>query len=207
MVRVLVVLIGAAGAALIALTVLPHPRGAAKVYTVAQLAHALAHHRRTWEVRTIMIDGRAIIGSSASPAPGSTPARPLWEVGGLGLPQCSASASGECRTPLTADLSFEGPLSAGSFVNVRLVPATAHLDPDHLFAGLKSIPGIWLKVYPPPPSWLDQVRGIPFIGRLLPHAPQAPHIHWDVSAIYRIRIHRSCTAFICDDAILTNTTP
>ena len=170
MMRVLMVLIGAAGAALLALTVLRHPQGAAKVYTVAQLAHALAHHRRTWEGRTIMIDGRAMIGSDTSPAPWSSPARPLWEVGGLDLPQCSASASGECHTPLTADLSFEGPPPAGSFVNVRLMPPTASIHADHqFFAQLKSIPGIWLKVYPPPPSWLDRVRDIPLIARLLPH--------------------------------------
>jgi hypothetical protein len=91
--RVLMVLIGAAGAALIALTVLRHPQGAARVYTVAQLAHALVHHRRTWEGRTNMIDGRSMVGSSTSPAPLSSPARPLWEVGGLGLPQCSARGS------------------------------------------------------------------------------------------------------------------
>jgi hypothetical protein len=198
------VLIGAAGATLLALTVLPHLQHTGKVYTVAQVAQALAHHRRAWEGRSIMIDGRAMVGSYASPAPRSTPARPLWEVGGLDLPQCSGKDSGECHTPLNAAFPTVGPPPAGSFVSVRLMPPTASIDADHLFARLKSIPGIWLKVYPPPPSWLDHFRGIPLIGGLL---PQAPHIHWDVSAIYRIRIHRSCTAFICDDAILTNTTP
>ena len=205
MLRAFMVLLGAAGAALLALPGLPHRQGTAKVYTVAQLAHALAQHRRTWEGRTILIDGRAMVGSFASPAPGSSPARPLWEVGGLDLPQCSAKGSGECGPPVSVALPLEDPPPAGSFVNVRLMPPTASIHADHqFFAQLKSIPGIWLKVYPPPPSWLDHLRGIPLIARLLPHAP---HIHWGVSAIYRIRIHHSCTPFICDDAVLTNTTP
>ena len=204
MMRVPMVLISAVGVALIALTVLPHPQGAAKVYTVAQLAHALAHHRRTWEGRTIMIDGRAMVGSFASPAPGSSPARPLWEVSGLDLPQCSAKGPGECHTPLNAAFPTEGPPPAGSFVSARLMPPTASIEADHLFARLKRIPGIWLKVYPPRPSWLDHFRSIPLIVGPL---PQAPHIHWGVSAIYRIRIHHSCTPFVCHDAVLANTTP